>query len=419
MKKMLVTMMLGLLAVFALAEEGTVHLLYSNGSVTENEGTLYYEFDVQAWMSDGSDVVSDGMVYVKYPTNIFGDVAVMDGKVNVEKTGILALKDPEYGMDLYSIVNVTDTYADVFAITFTASMGGIASYKAYYEAVSTDPDNPSDLLHVVVEAAAEGNGEVSFPDYIPGLNELYWDYEYETFDGGLDIAAAVEAVVIDAAEPEEPVEPEPAGYVELQSFTASLKKTDVSLNWTTITEQDNAGFVIKRSQNGGDFVIIASYTTNSALEGQLDATKRTRYSYTDKGVASGVTYSYMLESVDIYGNVSAYDPISVGSEAAEEVINPGKGRTKVMIAEDYSVEAAYPNPFNPRFIVPFELKSTQQINVTLYDMTGKAVREIATGSYQAGYYELEVESSDLGSGIYLLATRIGSELSVQRMTLLK
>lgn len=414
---MLVTMMLCLLAVFALAEDGTVHLLYSNGAVSENEGTLYYEFDVQAWISEGSDVLSDGMVYVKYPVTVFGNMLAYNEKVTVEKTGVLALTEPVYGMDLYYIVNTNDTYADVFAVTFSATFAGAASYKEYHEAISTDPGNPSDLLHIVMEVAENGSGTVFFPGNIPGLDELYWDYEYETFSGGLDISAAMEDVNILATD--DPIEPTPEGYVELQSFTASIKKSDVNLNWITLSEKDNAGFVIKRSQNGSDYVIIASYTTNSALEGQLDATKRTRYSYTDKGIASGVTYSYMLESVDIYGNVSAYNSVSVGSEAAEEISNPGKGRKKVMIAEDYSVEAAYPNPFNPRFIVPFELNSTQQINVTLYDITGKVVREVAAGSYQAGYYELEVESSDLGSGTYLLATRIGSELSVQRMTLLK
>jgi hypothetical protein len=419
MKRIVVLLLLSLLVVSVYAEPGTIHLVFTNGIVTENEGRTEFAFDVQAWMSEGSDVLSDGMVYVEYPTDIFGDVAAMNGKVNVEKTGILALKDPEYGMDLYSIVNVTDTYADVFAITFTASMGGIASYKPYYEAVSTDPDNPSDLLRVVVEAAAEGTGEVSFPDYISGLDELYWDYEYETFDGGLDIAAAVEAVVIGAGdEPEEPEEPEPAGYVELQSFTASLKKSDVNLNWTTITEQNNAGFVIKRSENGGDYVVIASYETDASLEGQLDATKRTRYAYTDKGVSSGTTYTYMLESVDIAGNVTAYDPVTVTSEIAENT-RPPKGRKKIMIGEDFALETAFPNPFNPRFVVPFELNTSRVVDIRLFDMSGKLVREIAAGSYAAGTYEIEVDCDNLGSGIYLLVSRIGSQVSTQRMSLLK
>ncbi|MDD3965951.1 MAG: T9SS type A sorting domain-containing protein [Candidatus Marinimicrobia bacterium] len=416
MKKAIAIVVMSLLAVFGFAEPGTVHLIFANAALNEVNGTVQYSFDVQAWIDGGSDVFADGMVYVKYPVSVFGDVVAMNGKLSVEKRGVLALEDTSSGMALYQIVNVTDTRADVFALTFEAILAGSSSYKPYYEAVSSDAENPSDLFHIVLEAAASGNGNVEFPSDIPGLDELFWDFERETFSGGLDIGQAIEAVEI--VLPGDPVEPGPEGYVELLSFTASLKKSDVTLNWVTLSELDNAGFVILRSVDGGDYVQIASYEDNPALLGKLNSTKRSRYSYVDKGISAGV-YSYQLQSVDIYGNISTYESVSVNSASSDKKLPPGQNKKKLIIGEDFALEAAYPNPFNPRFVVPFELISAQDVRIALYDMRGKMVREIADGSYGAGYYELNVDSHDLGSGIYLLVTRIGSEISTQRMTLLK
>jgi len=417
MKKTVVTVLMSLLALLGFAEPGTVNLIYTNAALNEVDGTVYYSFDVQAWIDGGSDVFADGMIYVQYPVSVFGDVVAINGKLNVEKTGVLALEDPSYGMDLYQIVNVTDNRADVFAVTFEALFAGSATYKHYYEAVSSDAENPSDLFHIVLEVSASGNGNVGFPSNIPDLDNLFWDFERETFSGGLDISqanAAVEVVL-----PGDPVEPGPEGYVELQSFTASLKKSDVTLNWVTLNESDNAGFVILRSVNGGDYVQIASYENNPALVGKLNSTKRTRYYYVDEGISAGV-YSYQLQSVDVYGNVSTYESVSVGSASAgDNDVPPGKGKKSIMIGGDFTLEAAYPNPFNPRFVVPFALISAQDVRIVLYDVSGKMVRDIAGGSYGAGYYELNVDSHDLGSGVYLLVTRIGSEVSTQRMTLLK
>ncbi|MDD4961704.1 MAG: hypothetical protein PHX07_05655, partial [Candidatus Marinimicrobia bacterium] len=124
MKKTVVTVLMSLLALLGFAEPGTVNLIYTNAALNEVDGTVYYSFDVQAWIDGGSDVFADGMIYVQYPVSVFGDVVAINGKLNVEKTGVLALEDPSYGMDLYQIVNVTDNRADVFAVTFEALFAG-------------------------------------------------------------------------------------------------------------------------------------------------------------------------------------------------------------------------------------------------------------------------------------------------------
>ncbi|MBW6458390.1 MAG: hypothetical protein K0B52_04425, partial [FCB group bacterium] len=314
MKKTIIFLLSMIMVVTAFGAAGTINLVFTNENTEYVDDKAYYSFDVQAWISEGSEVLGDGMVYIQYPVNVFSDMLVLEQKVTVNKTGILAESIPDYNIDLYEIVNVTDTKLDVFAVTFSSMFDySSPSMKAYYSVLSNDAANPSDLFHIVIEAVAEGSGNISFADNIPGMNELFFNYEWETFSGGLDISAAIAPVeVLFDTEPVDPdpepdPEPQPEGYVELASLTADLKKSDVNIKWATSSETDNAGFVIKRSVNGGEYSVIAGYESNSALVGQGTTTKRTRYSYTDKNVASGTVYSYILESVDIYGNAFAFD----------------------------------------------------------------------------------------------------------------
>ncbi|MCK4813659.1 MAG: T9SS type A sorting domain-containing protein [Candidatus Marinimicrobia bacterium] len=427
MKKALILTLsiLSILITVIYAESGTINLVYANGSTSYVGDKIYYEFDVQAWMSNGSDVIGDGMVYIGYPNDIFGDIVVINQKINVNKTGILDGVDPLLNIDLYNIVNITDTKLDVFAITFMANFNGAnPNFKVYYSPISADALNPSDLLHVCIEASAGGQGNVLFPGFIPDTDLLYFDYEGELFSNGLQIAEAIEPVDValtitppdDTIPPEiitPPDDPSQVGIVELASFSGSLKKSAVLLKWVTLNETDNAGFIIKRSETGGQFVEITSYLKNATLEGDTASTKRIRYSYTDFEIVPGKQYTYQLESIDIYGNATMHKTIYI--DANSVALN----RKKVMGSEDFSLEASYPNPFNPSFVVPFNLTSSQYIDIKLYDMSGQLVRNIAGNHYQAGQYNIHVNCSNLGSAVYLLKTNIDGQQSTQKMLLVK
>ncbi len=427
MKKVLILTLsiLSILITVIHAEPGTINLVYANGNTSYVGDKTYYEFDVQAWISNGSDVIGDGMVYIGYPNDIFGDVVVMNQKINVSKTGILGGVDPLLNIDLYKLVNVTDTKLDVFAVTFMASFDEAnPNFKVYYSPISADASNPSDLLHICIEASTGGHGNVLFPDFIPDTDLLYFDYEGELFSNGLQIAEAIEPVdiVLTITPPDEtappevitpPDDPSQIGMLELASFSGSLKKSTVILKWVTLSETDNAGFVIKRSETGGQFIEIANYLTDATLEGDATSTKRIKYSYTDFEIVPGKQYTYQLESIDIYGNAIMHETIYINANSV------ALNRKKVMGSEDFTLEPSYPNPFNPSFVVPFNLTSSQYIDIKLYNMSGHLVRDIAGNHYQAGQYNIHVDCSNLGSAVYLLKTNIDGQQSTQKMLLVK
>ncbi|MCK4531190.1 MAG: T9SS type A sorting domain-containing protein, partial [Candidatus Marinimicrobia bacterium] len=403
MKKLLVIFAMLVIAtssVFAAA--GTMHLIYTNGQMVEEGGQSYYDFDVQAWLSEGTQVLGAGMAYVEYPISIFGDLAINNNIVTVTTTGILAGTIPEVTIELYDIFT-NDTYADCYAITFDSPYMGNPDLKENFSNISIDSLQPSDLLHVRMLISGVGYGNVLFPSYIPGIDNLYFTYESETFDGGLDISEAMEVVYEDTTTSDTTdttiiIDPplEPVGSLEFKSLVAAWKRTIIEVKWSTKDEVDIEGYVVKRSVNGGEAVEVASYLTDPTLVAQ-SGISTLKYDFIDANVMASNIYSYTIEAIDIVGYAFPYGPVEVIGDAV--------------------VESAYPNPYNPSFVIPFELFSTQNVDIKLYDMSGRAVRNIAVGNHSAGHYEYRVDCNDLSSGVYILRTVINENPSSQKMLL--
>jgi len=398
MKKiLLILLVLSIAASPIYAALGTINVVYTNGQIVEDTLSTYFEFDIQAYVSEGNEVLGAGMAYIEYPTSIFGDLMINNSFVAVTKIGILAGTLPDVAIYLYDIIE-NDTYADVFAITFDSPLTGQADLKQYYSELSSNPLAPSDLLHVEMEVANYGVGNVLFPAYIPGIDNVYYNFENENFSGGVDISAT--NVEVNYPDPD----PDPVGSVDFKKLDVKWKKGKIEIKWSTNNEIDIEGYIIKRSSNDEMAVEIASYISNPSLEanntnGNKKNNRNNRYYYYDSDVLNGIEYTYTIEAIDIEGNVLECDSKEVKVTS--------------------HVKKCHPNPFNPSFIVPLELLSNQEINIKLYDMSGRVVRNVAYGSYNAGFYEMRVDCGDLSSGVYILNSIIEGELSSQKMLLVK
>jgi len=66
---------------------------------------------------------------------------------------------------------------------------------------------------------------------------------------------------------------------------------------------------------------------------------------------------------------------------------------------------AYPNPFNPTVVIPFELTETRHIHLSVYDITGRRVavlvdRVFGEGSHQIIWQGVDNEGRQMSSGVY-------------------
>ncbi len=67
----------------------------------------------------------------------------------------------------------------------------------------------------------------------------------------------------------------------------------------------------------------------------------------------------------------------------------------------------YPNPFTGSTTVEVDLKSQQQVRLTLTDILGNEIRQVYNGTMPSGKHNLRLEANTLSSGIYFLRVNIG------------
>lgn len=77
----------------------------------------------------------------------------------------------------------------------------------------------------------------------------------------------------------------------------------------------------------------------------------------------------------------------------------------------------FPNPSQSSVTLRFNLKRTQEVQVLLYDLQGRLLQEVQTGSLVSGIKELNFSVADLPAGPYFL--QINTEDQQERMRLLR
>ena len=80
---------------------------------------------------------------------------------------------------------------------------------------------------------------------------------------------------------------------------------------------------------------------------------------------------------------------------------------------------AYPNPFNPSSTINYGLKTEGQVEIMVYDATGRLVEELINGHQDAGYHSITWNASNQASGAYLITMTTGKFTSTQKLMLVK
>ncbi|NBC15802.1 MAG: hypothetical protein GVY18_00640, partial [Bacteroidetes bacterium] len=121
--------------------------------------------------------------------------------------------------------------------------------------------------------------------------------------------------------------------VELTSFDATVDGEDVILRWATASETNNAGFDVQVLDADG---AAKSWSTLAFVDGHGTTTEPRSYHHRTATLEAG-THTFRLKQIDFDGAFE-YSP------EVEVVIG---------LPEQYVVEPAYPNPFNPEATLRF------------------------------------------------------------------
>jgi hypothetical protein len=107
----------------------------------------------------------------------------------------------------------------------------------------------------------------------------------------------------------------------------------------------------------------------------------------------------------------------------QQIIDDGPCITSVVENElkpkYFKLQQNYPNPFNPKTIISFYLPLNSEVNISLFDMTGRFVENIVSKSYSRGYHSIELNATNLASGQYLYILNTGKIRISKKLILIK
>lgn len=90
-----------------------------------------------------------------------------------------------------------------------------------------------------------------------------------------------------------------------------------------------------------------------------------------------------------------------------------------IIPTEYKLFSNYPNPFNPTTKIKFDLPKSSFVKISIFDITGRMISELANTNLQAGSYEAEFNGINFSSGIYYYRIEAGNFVETKKMILIK
>jgi photosystem II stability/assembly factor-like uncharacterized protein len=84
----------------------------------------------------------------------------------------------------------------------------------------------------------------------------------------------------------------------------------------------------------------------------------------------------------------------------------------------YELSQNFPNPFNPKSLITFQLPGEERVTLTVYDILGRAVATLVDGRLPAGQHHIEFNATGLAGGVYFYTLHAGSFMATKKMVYL-
>ena len=92
--------------------------------------------------------------------------------------------------------------------------------------------------------------------------------------------------------------------------------------------------------------------------------------------------------------------------------------------ESFTLNQCYPNPFNPNTTITYNIPISGNVQLGIYDISGKKVATLVDEFQSAGFHSLKWIARDdnnqsLSSGLYLYRLQSGTDVKTNKMLLIR
>ena len=107
--------------------------------------------------------------------------------------------------------------------------------------------------------------------------------------------------------------------------------------------------------------------------------------------------------------------------ALEKVL---KIETEVSLINEFQLNQNYPNPFNPITTISYYLPTNEFVDIAIYDLTGRIVKNLVSLNQNAGYNSIQWNATNnsgkkVNSGIYLYSIQAGEFRQTKKINYIK
>jgi Secretion system C-terminal sorting domain len=280
-------------------------------------------------------------------------------------------------------------------------------WKAWLEGGTAE--HPRNLFLTGFDYGCEITGDCSDTTFAPGT------FEYDN----LGIATLGPQDVGDAT-----ADPYPINPVADDPITGYMAKIMADSGYGLIYDVSQINAYMDYAVNYADEIVPADHATvymtdpnNSdtpiGIRASGDYWKASYFQF-DPYCLAFTTETDTTNVTDYFGNILnthlewwALSPVSAIEKQISNV--PGK----------YALRQNYPNPFNPSTTIEYTIQKTGDVEIMIYDVTGRQVARLVKGVKSAGTHSVSFNAKDLSSGLYVYTIKTKDFTSSKKMLLIK
>jgi hypothetical protein len=140
------------------------------------------------------------------------------------------------------------------------------------------------------------------------------------------------------------------------------------------------------------------------------------YEFKPKNIGSTVNDARLrfgFEKFGAPGEVFSLDNIRF------QAVNPGTPPPPETMPVDYELEPNFPNPFNPATTIRYAIPADTQVRLEVYNILGQRVLLLVDAFQRRGTYNVHVDMSGQGSGVYFYTLHADAYRQTRKLLLLK
>lgn len=245
----------------------------------------------------------------------------------------------------------------------------LVNLESFYDAISRNknyPDYSDDSSNVIFQM---NFSETELANYLSKKNVFYEKLRFAKSDAPLfPRAPEVSVKVLN-------------NFYEIEWMGGSYKDADY--------------YILERAIGNGEF--------KEAGKKSADKSEQKDYSLISEILNQSDILYFRIKQVNKDGSVVYSDAVKVGQGIIEDVI----------------LGQNYPNPFNPVTLIEFELLIDSDVELKVFDLSGKEIASIHKGYLARGVHQFKFDASGFTSGIYLYQLTTSLSSQTRKMILAK